>query len=103
MALTFTKEPDMATWKSDRRLYLTEDGQVVEEGDERAATLLVGEGGELSAEDAKRYGVTLKAVKDATAEPVQAEQPADDEQAAKADDATRQTKLGRTARDNKAG
>jgi hypothetical protein len=42
-------------------------------------------------------------VKDATAEPVQAEQPADDEQAAKADDATRQTKLGRTARDNKAG
>jgi hypothetical protein len=86
----------MATWKSDRRLYLAEDGQtVVEEGDPRAATLLVGEGGELSAEDAKRYGVTLKAVKDATAEPV-----ATDEDEAKAAEPV--ANKARAPRENKA-
>lgn len=41
---------------STRRLYLTADGAtVVEEGDARAATLLVGVGGQLSDEDATRY------------------------------------------------
>lgn len=46
-------------YTSDRRLYLAADGEtVVEEGDPRAATLLVGEGGQLSVEDAARYGLT---------------------------------------------
>jgi hypothetical protein len=41
-----------------RRLYLAADGQtVVEEGDPRAATLLVGVGGQLSDADAARYGL----------------------------------------------
>jgi hypothetical protein len=44
-------------YTSDKRLYLTSDGQVVEEGDERAATLLVGEGGQLSDEQAAQYGL----------------------------------------------
>lgn len=44
---------------SDRRYYLAADGEtVVGEGDPRAATLLVGEGGQLSDEDAARYGLT---------------------------------------------
>jgi hypothetical protein len=48
-------------FQSDKRLYLTSDGQVVEEGDERAATLLVGEGGQLSDADAAKYGLNGKA------------------------------------------
>jgi hypothetical protein len=44
---------------STRRLWLTaERDRVVEDGDEAATFLLVGEGGELSAADAARYGVT---------------------------------------------
>jgi len=45
-------------FQSDKRLYLTTDGQVVEEGDARAATLLVGVGGQLSDADAAKYGLT---------------------------------------------
>lgn len=45
---------------SDRRLYLTADDEVVEDGDERAATLLVGAGGEVDDATAKRYGLKLK-------------------------------------------
>ena len=48
-------------YTSDKRLYLTRDGQVVEEGDERAATLLVGAGGQLSDEQAAQYGLNGKA------------------------------------------
>lgn len=45
-------------YTSDRRLFLAADGvTVVEEGDARAATLLVGEGGQLSDADARRYGL----------------------------------------------
>lgn len=40
---------------SDRRLYLTADDEVVEDGDPRAATLLVGEGGQVDDETVKRY------------------------------------------------
>jgi hypothetical protein len=54
-------------YTADKRLYLDADGNVVDEGDPRAATLLVGEGGQLSDEDAKKYGLTSKA----KAEPVE--------------------------------
>lgn len=43
---------------SDRRLYLTTDGlTVVEEGDPRAAFLLVAVGGAISDADAEKYGL----------------------------------------------
>jgi hypothetical protein len=46
---------------SDKRLYLTADMQtVVEEGDERAAFLLVGEGGEIPEEEVKRLKLEEK-------------------------------------------
>ncbi len=48
-------------YTSEKRLYLTAEGKVVEEGDPNAATLLVGIGGQLSDEDAERYGLTGKA------------------------------------------
>lgn len=49
---------------SDRRLYLSADDQVVEEGDERAVQLLVGEGGQLDDETVKRYKLAAKAQPD---------------------------------------
>lgn len=48
-------------YKSDKRLYLTADGRVVEEGDPDAASLLVNEGGELDDATAERYGLTKPA------------------------------------------
>jgi hypothetical protein len=45
-------------WISDRRLYLTDDDHVVEDGDPRAARLLVGAGGVLDDATAERYGLT---------------------------------------------
>ena len=51
-------------FQSKKRLYLTADQQVVEEGDERAATLLVGEGGQLSDEQAAQYGLLRDAPAD---------------------------------------
>lgn len=45
-------------FKSDRRLYLTRDDKVVEEGDPAAAFLLVGEGCELDDATAAQYGLT---------------------------------------------
>lgn len=45
------------TYLSDKRLYLTADGQVTDDP-EQAHELLVGEGGELRDEDAARYGLT---------------------------------------------
>jgi hypothetical protein len=44
-------------FQSDKRLYLTADDQVVEEGDERAVSLLVGAGGQLSDAQAAKYGL----------------------------------------------
>lgn len=46
---------------SDRRLYLDANDKVVEEGDESAVSLLVGEGGQVDDETAKRYGLKAKA------------------------------------------
>lgn len=48
---------DSGKYTSDERLYLTAKGEVVKEGDPRAASLLVGAGGQLSAEDAEKYGL----------------------------------------------
>lgn len=45
-------------FRSNKRLLLTEDDQVVEPGDPRGVKLLVGEGGEVSDEDAQKYGLT---------------------------------------------
>jgi len=47
---------------SDKRLYLAADGEtVVEDGDARANTLLVGAGSEIADDDARRYGLLPKA------------------------------------------
>lgn len=43
---------------SKERLYLDADGNVVDENDPNRATLLVGKGGTLSAEQAEKYGLS---------------------------------------------
>jgi hypothetical protein len=45
---------------SDRRLYRTVDDEVVEEGHPDAAFLLVNEGGTLSEEDVRKYGIEAR-------------------------------------------
>lgn len=59
MPLTFTKEHNGMTHyiHDGPNLYLTADDQVVEEGDTRAATLLVAHGGTLPPEQVARYGL----------------------------------------------
>lgn len=58
----------MATYKSDKRLYVNADrSKVVSEDSPEAAYLLVSEGGEIPEEEAKRYGL-VKSSKMATAE-----------------------------------
>lgn len=60
---------------SDRRIWLTADkSKVVEDGDPAAAFLLVGEGGQLSDEEAEQYGLTEKAK---PAQPNKAKAPAE--------------------------
>jgi hypothetical protein len=54
---------------SDRRLYLTRDDKVVEEGDPTAAFLLVGEGCELPDDIAAQYGLKNKPAKAQDAPP----------------------------------
>lgn len=50
------------TYKSDKRLYLNADrSEIVEEGSPEATFLLVSEGGTVSTEDAKKYGLSAKA------------------------------------------
>lgn len=67
---------------SDRRLYLTADDTVVEEGDVRAVSLLIGEGGTIDAATAKRYGL-VKPAEDAEPE-VKAKAPTDNKAVTKA-------------------
>jgi len=43
---------------SDRRIYVTVDDTLVEEGDPAAQSLLVGQGSRLSQEDADKYNIT---------------------------------------------
>lgn len=51
----YTVEDGMYT--AAERLYLDKDGNLVREGDPTKASLLVGVGGQLSDEDAARYGL----------------------------------------------
>lgn len=53
---------------ADRRLYLDEDGKVVEEKDPRKRTLLVHAGGMLPQERAQALGLTEEKAKAASAE-----------------------------------
>ena len=55
--MALTKGPMDNTFVSDERLYLDADGKVVKDGDPSAASLLVAEGGTISADDAARYGL----------------------------------------------
>lgn len=62
---------------ADRRLYVTEDGRMVEAGDPDARWLLVGAGSELSDAVAAKYGLTLSAVIEPESKP-EAEAPTSD-------------------------
>jgi hypothetical protein len=44
-------------WTADRRLYLDQDGKVVEADDPNRASLLVAQGGSIPLADAERYGL----------------------------------------------
>lgn len=46
--------------KLDRKLWLTEDGKVVEDGDPRSAFLFGTEGTEVPDDEAKRLGIAVK-------------------------------------------
>lgn len=63
------------SFRTDRRFYLTADGRAVEEGDPDGQSLLFGVDAEVSAADAKKYGLKDPA---AAAEPAAAEPEADD-------------------------
>ncbi len=52
----------MALWTSDRRIFVNADrSKVVDESDPEAASLLVGEGGQLDEATAERLGLLTKA------------------------------------------
>ncbi len=58
MAIEFERNAKpQGTLTSDRRLYANADGKVVEEKDPKRATLIVGQGGALSPQDAQKYGL----------------------------------------------
>lgn len=61
-------------YTATERLYLTQDGKtVVKEGDVRGRILLIGKGGQLSDEEAEKYGLLEKAVEqEEPAAPVEA-------------------------------
>lgn len=63
MPITFTYAGGPTMWTNDGpALYVADDGQtVVEEGDPRAAFLLVAAGAQLPIEEAEKYGLTEKA------------------------------------------
>jgi hypothetical protein len=62
-----TLEDDPMPFTSDKRLWLDQDGKVTDEPPS-SGRLLVNEGGELSDEDAKLYGLTKKDLRAAVAE-----------------------------------
>ena len=75
MALELINEGGNA-YVSDKRLYLTRAGAVVEEGDPAADSLLVGEGGTISHEDAERYGLLEAPAAEPPAKEARAAKPA---------------------------
>lgn len=54
--------------KSDRRLYVDANDKVVEADDPSRVKLLVGKGGEIPMEDARRYGLVTEAAEHAAPE-----------------------------------
>jgi hypothetical protein len=73
----------MAMYESPKRLYVTMDrSRVVDESDPEAAYLLVAEGGSLTEEEARQYG--LMGGDAPTPEAPEAEAPAEEEADAKA-------------------
>ena len=57
LTIGILKKVSNAAFVSSKRLYLTATDEVVEDGDSRAAQLLVAAGGEVSVEDAERYNI----------------------------------------------
>lgn len=62
--------------KSDRRLYLDANDQVVEADDPNRVKLLVGKGGEIPMEDARRYGLVNEAAEKAAPEAARGQETA---------------------------
>ncbi len=52
-------DPNDFEVRADRRLWITKDGLIVEDGDPRAAHLLAGAGGIVAPHDVKRLGLTM--------------------------------------------
>ena len=57
MPLYVDKKGSGTMYRSDKRLLLTADGQIVGPDDPRGVTLLVAEGGEIPYPDAVKYGL----------------------------------------------
>ena len=51
------RETEMANWKADRRLYLSQEGLVVDEAAPGRKTLLAAQGSEVPAEVCRNYGI----------------------------------------------
>jgi len=62
--------------KSDRRLYVDANDQVVEAKDPTRVKLLVGKGGEIPMEDARRYGLLQEAAENAAPEAARGQETA---------------------------
>lgn len=77
----------------DRRLFLSAEGELVEEGDPRAAFLWAGEGTEVDDDEAKRVGYKPATKEAKPAEDKQVKAPAEDKAAkpARARKATKRT------------
>lgn len=56
------------SFRTDKRYYLTADGKAVEEGDPAGQSLLFGMDAEVSAADAKKYGIKEPSAPSADAE-----------------------------------
>ena len=64
-------------WKADRRLYLSEDGRVVDEGAPGRKTLLAAQGSEVPGVTCRRYGLGPFALMEAEADPTELETTGD--------------------------
>lgn len=73
----------------DRRLFLTADGELVEDGDPRGTFLWAGEGTDVDEDEAKRVGYKPAGKQKAPAEDKQVDKPADKEAGKPADKAVK--------------
>lgn len=78
------KETTMWQNESGKAIYRTQDGRLVDEGDEAAAFLVVGPKGQISDADARQYGLVREAEAEPTAKAV--EKPAENKARGKAED-----------------